>query len=196
MDVTVLKGRDEQALSLIACRFHMIYFYIPPPLSRPREALNSFRDPASCPGSAARRFMEKELNRLKRHVFSELMGIVGRVFILVRHSQGVVIGNRGFSDDEKANGLILVFNPRMTFTWDEEGLSATLVFGSAPQKCFIPASDIIAIYSPELSAQFMASPEAMGEEEEKAPELPGAKARAEEEPGKVIEVDFTKKVKK
>jgi hypothetical protein len=102
--------------------------------------------------------MEKEerLNSLKKHIFYELLDVAERVMVLVRHSPDVVIGNRGFVGEEKESGVVLVFNPKMKFTWDEYGISATLVFGSAPQKCFIPAGSIAAVYSPELNIQFVA----------------------------------------
>ena len=99
---------------------------------------------------------EERLNSLKKHIFYELLDVVGRVMVLVRHSPDVVIGNRGFVGEEKESGVILVFNPKMKFTWDEFGISATLVFGAAPQKCFIPSGSIAAVYSPELNVQFVA----------------------------------------
>jgi hypothetical protein len=96
-----------------------------------------------------------KLNSIKRHLFFELMNAAGRVFVLVKHSENVVLGKRGFTADERDKGIILVFNPRMNALWDEHGITATLVFGSAPQKCFIPADDVVAVYSPELNAQFV-----------------------------------------
>jgi hypothetical protein len=102
--------------------------------------------------------MEKEerLNSLKKHIFYEILDMAERVMLLVRYSPEVVIGNRGFVGEEKETGIILVFNPGMKFNWDEYGISAALVFGAAPQKCFIPASSIAAVYSPELNVQFVA----------------------------------------
>jgi len=100
------------------------------------------------------------LNALKKHIFFEFLNLAGRAYLLVRHSENVVLGNRGFAPDEKENGIILVFNPKMNFLWDEYGITATLVFGASPQKCFVPLDDITAIYSPELNAQFVLSPKA------------------------------------
>lgn len=98
------------------------------------------------------------VNGLKKHVFYELLNLAGRVFMLVRYSEHAVLGNRGFTAEEKENGIILVLNSRMNFQWDEYGITGTLVFGTSPQKCFIPLDDISAIYSPELGAQFIVSP--------------------------------------
>jgi len=100
---------------------------------------------------------EERLNNLKKQIFFEFLDMAGRVMVLVKHSPDVVIGNRGFIGEEKESGIILVFNPKMKFTWDEYGISATLVFGAVPQKCFIPAGSIEAIYSAELNAQFVAA---------------------------------------
>lgn len=135
------------------------------------------------------------MNSLKKHVFYELLQIAGRVFILVRHSENLVLGNRRFTAEEKENGIVLVFNAGMNFQWDEYGITATLVFGNSPQKCFIPVDNITAVYSSELNAQFIVSPQAAG-----VPDLQtGGTCKAEiasAAEGNVIEVDFTKKHKK
>ena len=138
--------------------------------------------------------MDDRLNSLKRHVFYELMNIAGRVFILVRASESVVLGKRSLTPEEEENGIVLVFNPGMKFHWDDYGITATLVFGSLPEKCVIPADAIQAVYSPEVNAQFiMAQPRDAG-----AQSQPVKQSRGEtlyEPPGKVIKVDFTKKNK-
>ena len=136
----------------------------------------------SCPGG------------LKKTVFYEMLNTVGRVFIVARHSDGGMIGTRGFTEEEIKNGIVLVFNTRMAFTWDDSGISSTLVFGATPHKCFIPADDIVVIYSPELNAQFVAAPlpgqtlDGNAPEEEKPEE--GKKRPAD---SKVVKVDFQKK---
>lgn len=145
-----------------------------------------------------------DLNDLKRHIFFDFMDKTGRAFVLVGYSENVVIGNRGFTKDERENGIILVFNSRMNFTWDDYGISATLVFGTSPQKCFIPHADISAVYSPELGAQFVTSHAQKRENvgaQGNVPEDTGAlplkkKQTAPDKSGKnVISVDFTKKRK-
>lgn len=100
---------------------------------------------------------EERINNLKKHLFYELLDMAGRVMVLVKYSPGVIIGNRGFVGKEKEAGIVLVFTPKMKFTWDDYGIAATLAFGSAPQKCFIPAGSIAAVYSPELNVQFVSS---------------------------------------
>ncbi|MEW6115418.1 MAG: hypothetical protein AB1553_00755 [Nitrospirota bacterium] len=152
--------------------------------------------------------VQESLNNLKKHVFFELLQLAGRAFVLVRFSEDVVLGKRGFTAEEKENGIILVFNSKMNFTWDDYGITATLVFGTTPQKCFIPTDDIVAVYSSELNAQFITSfqstaflnkkNDGSGKREENVSEKqdPGTRPQEEAMPSSnVINVDFTKKRK-
>jgi hypothetical protein len=140
--------------------------------------------------------MEKEerVNSLKRYVFYELLAETGRVMALVRYSPEVVIGRRGFVGEERKSGLTLAFNDRMKFIWDDYGITATLTFGSSPQKCFIPAGSIAAVYSPEMRVQLFA---AVGEKGPDKSHTPPDTFNVEESGnisgkgcGNVINVDF------
>ena len=135
------------------------------------------------------------MNSLKKHVFYELLQLAGRVFVLVRYSEHVVLGNRGFSSDEKENGIVLVFNSRMNFQWDDYGISATLVFGTSPHKCFIPLDDISAVYSSELGAQFVVSAPS-GKTGDFKVKGPAGYRCPSESAGNVIRVDFAKRQKR
>jgi len=135
------------------------------------------------------------LNRLKKHVFYELLHIGGRVFMLVRYSEQVVLGNRGLTAAERENGIVLVFNTGMNFQWDDYGITATLVFGSSPQKCFIPVDDIAAVYSSELNVQFIVLP-VSGKMQDFRTESTVKAEDASVLAGNVIKVDFTKRQKK
>ncbi len=95
----------------------------------------------------------KRLNELKKHIFFEILNLAGRVFIIVDYNENVVIGKRGFLPQEKERGLILVFNSKMNFTWDENALHATLFFGNSPEKCYIPIDFIAGVFSPDLRIQ-------------------------------------------
>jgi hypothetical protein len=135
----------------------------------------------------------KDLTELKKEVFFALLELAGRVFVLVRHSDNVVIGKRGFLPGEKENGLVLVFNKKMHFQWDEQGIAAKLVFGQTSEQCFIPNEDILSIFSPELLAQFTVSPD-----EKKIPgPAPSQTTEPLKKPArqKVVKVDFKKKKK-
>lgn len=133
--------------------------------------------------------MIPDITALKKKVFFEMLNLAGRVFILVEDSQGIVIGKRGFLPAEKEKGLILVFNSSMNFEWDDSGISAHLVFGSTPEKCFIPYDSIVSVFSPELSAQFSVSPKGKHKIDSKT-----EKSFVEKEaPGNnVVRVDFSK----
>lgn len=131
--------------------------------------------------------MESGLNELKKDVFYRLLELAGRVFILVEYTDGVVIGNRGFLPEEKEKGIVLVFNDKMNFQWDDSGISAKLVFGAIPQQCFIPPDAIISIFSPEISAQFSVSTGKRPVAGDAGPEDRSASSK------KVVKVDFQKK---
>jgi len=140
--------------------------------------------------------IRQRLNELKIKTFYELLDLAGRVFLIVRYSDEVRIGTRGFLPEEKENGLVLVLNKKMKFTWEDGVLECRLVFGSKPHSCFIPEDHIIGVHSPELNTQLVVAPNISDEKEavqEERPEktlatLPSAKS------GKnVVKVDFTKK---
>ncbi len=95
----------------------------------------------------------RKLNELKKHTFFEILELAGRVFIIVDYDENVIIGKRGFLSEEKERGLVLVFNNKMKFSWDDNSISATLVFGSSPEKCYIPVNAIAGVFSPDLRIQ-------------------------------------------
>lgn len=136
--------------------------------------------------------MARNLTDLKKHVFFELLDMAGRVFIHVRYSEDVLIGERGFLTEEKEKGLVLVFNARMKFEWNEQGISATLGFGPKTEKCFVPPESIISVFSPELNAQFSISPAAQeaGQKKQLVKAVKKVHSISKE---KVIKVDFRKK---
>lgn len=139
---------------------------------------------------------EKMIDKLKREVFERIMEMTGRVFILVKHSDQVRVGRRGFSEEEKQSGLVLVFNSKMSFAWNDGGIEGTLLFGGKPEICHIPSECITLVYSPELGAQFYANPVRDSAEQTlkkivAATETP-TDENAEKET-KVIKVDFSKK---
>lgn len=126
------------------------------------------------------------MNSLKKTIFHEMLDMAGRVFIVARYSEDVIIGDRGFTEEERKNGIVLIFNRGMNFAWDDAGIASTLVFGTSPQKCFVPADDIIAIYSPELQSQFITTMQNVTPIQEVM--------EAEETAGpNVVKVDFRKK---
>lgn len=128
---------------------------------------------------------------LKREVFGRIMELVGRVFIVIRHSERVHIGRRGFTDEEKVEGLVLVFNAKMTYIWGDDGIEGTLSFGGKAEQIFIPSEDIMLVYSPELGVQLHVSP-VKSEVEGAAVTAKPKQAEAVDRDAKVIKVDFSK----
>lgn len=133
--------------------------------------------------------MAEDLIGIKRDLFFDLMKLAGRVFVLAEYAEDVVIGNRGFLPEEKEKGIVLVFNPRMNFSWDDNGLSARLVFGNTAEKCSIPAERILAVFSPELNAQFTTGPLPAEKTAEGKKENPRKTGKGE----KVVKIDFNRK---
>jgi len=133
--------------------------------------------------------MAKDLNELRKQVFYEMLGLAGRVFVAVGYGDDVVIGKRGFLAQEKEKGIILVFNQKMNFTWDDEGITATLAFGTTPEKCYIPQNRLMTIFSPELNAQFST----FSQKETPAQDVQKEDTEKPSADEKVIKVDFSKK---
>lgn len=140
-----------------------------------------------------------ELSDIKKDLFYRLLDDAGRVFIHVRPSMELEIGRRGLVGEELNNGITLVFNSHMNFDWGDFGIEVTLVFGTTPEKCFIPAEAIEAVYSPELKVQLLTE-QVEGEGDRKGKQVSEEKERPSEHQavtakvdGKVIEVDFHRK---
>lgn len=138
--------------------------------------------------------MQANLANLKKLVFYEMLEIAGRVFIIVRYSERVRIGTRGFTEDEKKNGIVLVFNKAMNFSWDDSGITAVLVFGPSQQKCFVPSEDIIMIYSPEINSQFIsAQPAVAGSADKEALQPQPSEDPSALKDSNVVSINFKKK---
>ncbi|MDP2276888.1 MAG: hypothetical protein Q8K51_01560 [Nitrospirota bacterium] len=95
-------------------------------------------------------------NQLKylQNLFYDMMNDYGRVFVVIKQSERTMIGSRGFTDEEKENGLVLAFNSKnyKTLQWTEDGsIVTTLGFGSnnKVENCFLHSDDIISVYSPD-----------------------------------------------
>jgi hypothetical protein len=94
-----------------------------------------------------------------QNLFFELLNDYGRAFIVVKHSDRTIIGNRGFTDEEKEKGLILLFNNRnhRNLQWTEDGsIVAALGFGvnNRIENCFLHHEDIVAVFSPDAEVKF------------------------------------------
>ncbi|NWF99049.1 MAG: hypothetical protein HXY52_09000 [Nitrospirae bacterium] len=87
-------------------------------------------------------------------LFYDLLNDYGRVYLIVKYSEKTIIGKRGFTEEEKKQGLILVFNQKnhRNLEWTDRGdIITTLGFGAGnrPENCFIYSDDIISVFSPD-----------------------------------------------
>lgn len=94
-----------------------------------------------------------------QNLFYDLLNDYGKVFLLIKYSEKTIIGNRGFTDEEKKSGMILVFNNRnhKNLHWLEDGsITATLGFGltNKQETCFLHVDDIVSVFSPEAKVKF------------------------------------------
>ncbi|MFZ5907668.1 MAG: hypothetical protein ACOYVJ_09770 [Nitrospirota bacterium] len=102
--------------------------------------------------------MENQLKYL-RNLFYDLFNDYGRVYVVLKYSEHARIGRRGFTEEEKEKGLVLVFtqNNNRDLQWTEDGnITTTLGFGAGnkPEKCFFGADDIISVFSPDAKVRF------------------------------------------
>lgn len=102
--------------------------------------------------------MKNQLKYLQK-LFYDLLNDYGKVYLVVKHSERSIIGKRGFTEDEKKNGLVLVFtrNNYRNLHWSEDGcLHAQLGFGAVnrPEPCVLHADDIVAVFSPDARVKY------------------------------------------
>jgi hypothetical protein len=101
--------------------------------------------------------MKKQVSYLQK-LFYDLWNDFGSVYLIVNNSERTQIGKRGFTEDEKKHGLILVFNDKTNnkLDWDEEGnLSCVLAFGTRKEDVYIYHDDMIGVFSPGAGVQFL-----------------------------------------
>ncbi|MEW6052505.1 MAG: hypothetical protein AB1552_01785 [Nitrospirota bacterium] len=139
--------------------------------------------------------------RYLQNLFYDLLNDYGLVYIVIRYSDNSRIGGRGFTEEEKKKGLVLVFNQRnhKELQWLEDGsIMATLGFGvnNKPEKCFIHADDIVAVFSPDARVKldrwdFLEEGESWHD-----PVSPGIVKEGRGSERKIISLDSFKKQKK
>lgn len=92
-------------------------------------------------------------------VFYDLLNDFGKAYIVVRHSDKTSIGKRGFTEEEKKAGLVLVFTREnhRNLAWLGDGsMSVNLAFGTSRtgEECLIFADDMVSVYSPDAMVRF------------------------------------------
>jgi hypothetical protein len=103
--------------------------------------------------------MKKQVEYLQK-LFYDIWNDFGSVYLIVRYSDKTVIGKRGFTDEEKKQGLVLVFNNKTStaLNWDGEGnLSCVLAFGARREDVSIHHDDLLGLFSPDAGVQFSRS---------------------------------------
>jgi hypothetical protein len=95
-------------------------------------------------------------NQIKylQNIFYDLMNDYGQVYVAVKYSENSIIGHRGFTEEEKKKGIILVFNRKnhKSLQWADDGsIITTLGFGvsNRSEKCFLYFDDIVSVFSPD-----------------------------------------------
>jgi hypothetical protein len=101
--------------------------------------------------------MKKQVEYLQR-LFYDIWNDFGSVYLLVKYSSNTSIGKRGFTEEEKKQGLILVFNDKTNtkLDWDAEGnLTCVLAFGTRKEDISIHHDDLLGLFSAEAGVQFI-----------------------------------------
>jgi hypothetical protein len=101
--------------------------------------------------------MKKQVSYLQK-MFYDLWNDFGSVYLIVNNSERTQIGRRGFTEDEKKHGLILIFNDKTNnkLDWDEEGnLSCVLAFGMRKEDVYIYHDDLVGVFSPDAGVQLL-----------------------------------------
>ena len=136
--------------------------------------------------------MQKQVEYLQR-LFYDIWNDFGSVYLLVRYSDRTIIGKRGFTDEEKKQGLVLVFNNKTNakLDWDAEGnLTCVLAFGPRKEDVFIHHDDLLGVFSREAGVQFVRTD--AGFESGASPEKDSAHGDAKQ----VVSISEFKKSKK
>ncbi|MEK7741421.1 MAG: hypothetical protein AAB292_00475, partial [Nitrospirota bacterium] len=135
-----------------------------------------------------------------QNLFYDMMNDYGRVFVVIKQSERTMIGSRGFTDEEKENGLVLAFNSKnyKTLQWTEDGsIVTTLGFGSTNkvENCFLHSDDIISVYSPDAKIKFdrwdmMETKDSLSESQKIRNDKKDAVTK-----GKIVSLDSFRKIK-
>jgi len=103
--------------------------------------------------------MKKQVEYLQK-LFYDIWNDFGSAYLLVKYSDRTSIGKRGFTEEERKKGLVLVFNNKTNAKtdWDAEGnLTCTLAFGARKEDVHIHHDDLLGVFSQEAGVQFLRS---------------------------------------
>lgn len=141
--------------------------------------------------------MKKQVAYLQK-LFYDLWNDFGSVYLMVAHSDRTRIGRRGFTDAERQQGLVLVFNNETNdrLEWDSEGnVSCVLAFGARKEDVFIHHDDLAGVFSPEAGVQYLRG-DRDKEQAAAEPPAPSPEPRPEgmsDDPRQVVSLDSFRK---
>jgi hypothetical protein len=138
-------------------------------------------------------------NQIKylQNLFYEVLNDYGQVYLVVKYSAKTTIGSRGFTEEEKQKGLVLVFNQNnhKNIQWTDDGSIITaLGFGTSnrPENCFLHSDDVVSVFSPVAKIRFDRWDMTGIEGPAKGPPLPEGKTSQDE---KVVSMESFRKLK-
>jgi hypothetical protein len=141
-------------------------------------------------------------NQIKylQNLFYDLLNDYGKVFMVVKYSEHSTLGNRGFTDEEKKKGIVLVFNSRnyKNIQWTEDGnIITTLGFGvnNKREKCFLHLNDIVSVFSPDAMIRFDRWDIWDMQDNPQEPKFPTVPERGKMPDGKIISLNSFRKPK-
>jgi hypothetical protein len=143
--------------------------------------------------------VKKQIKYLQ-NLFYDLLNDYGQVYMVVKFSDKTVVGNRGFTEEEKAKGLVLVFNRQnhKNLQWTEDGsVIATLGFGTGnrPEKCFFYCDDIASVFSAAAGVKFDIWNVAHDEGRPETSEGPVTSGKEKARDQKIVSLDRFRKTK-
>jgi hypothetical protein len=143
--------------------------------------------------------VKKQIKYLQ-NLFYELLNDYGQVYMVVKFSDKTIVGNRGFTEEEKAKGLVLIFNRQnhKNLQWTEEGsVIATLGFGTGNrlEKCFFYFGDIVSVFSPAAGVKFDIWNVAHDEGRPEISEEPATSVKGKARDQKIVSLDRFRKTK-
>ncbi len=141
-------------------------------------------------------------NQIKyiQNLFYDLLNDYGQVYVAVRYSENSAVGNRGFTEEEKKKGLVLVFNRRNhnNLVWNEDGsITATLGFGvgNRSEKCFLHYDDIVSVFSPDARIKLDRWDIWSAKDQTQTAEISGVPEAGESTDKKIVSLDSFRKTK-
>jgi hypothetical protein len=131
------------------------------------------------------------MTKYKKEILDIVFNNYNKFYIHVAPLSDVVIGKRGFLDQEKDHGIVLVFGNESykNFEWDENNIYVSMKFSGVWEELIIPFGAIQAVFdnpvNPNFIFNFKVSEEINNQEDKKVTKII--------KKDNVISLDFRKK---